>query len=48
MIVCGGRLKPEAAFKKYRQEIEALARRRYLYSQHEPDGSVLTRTLDIA
>jgi transcriptional regulator with XRE-family HTH domain len=37
-----------AAFKKYRKEIEALARRQYLYGQRELDGSVLIRTLDIA
>ena len=42
------KLRPEAAFKKHRQEIEALARRKYLYGQREPDGSVLIRTLDIA
>jgi transcriptional regulator with XRE-family HTH domain len=44
----GDRLKPEAAFKKHRKEIEALVRRKYLYSEREPDGSVLLRTLDIA
>ena len=44
----GDRLKPEAAFKKHRKEIEALVRRKYLYGQREPDGSVLLRTLDIA
>jgi transcriptional regulator with XRE-family HTH domain len=44
----GDKLKPEAAFKKYRKEIEALARRQYLYGQRELDGSVLIRTLDIA
>jgi transcriptional regulator with XRE-family HTH domain len=44
----GGKLKPEAAFKKHRTEIEALVRRKYLYGQREPDGSVLLRTLDIA
>jgi transcriptional regulator with XRE-family HTH domain len=42
------RLKPEAAFKKNRREIEALARRKYLSGQREPDGSVLIRTGDIA
>jgi transcriptional regulator with XRE-family HTH domain len=41
------RLKPEAAFKKYRKQIEALARRKYLSGQREPDGSVLIRTNDI-
>jgi transcriptional regulator with XRE-family HTH domain len=44
----GDKLKPEAAFKKHRKEIEALARRKYLYGDREPDGSVLLRTLDIA
>lgn len=42
------RLKPEAAFKKYRKEIEALARRKYVSGQREPDGSILIRTRDIA
>lgn len=41
------RLRPEAAFKKYRGDIEALARKRYLSGQLEPDGSVLIRTEDI-
>ena len=44
----GDKLKPEAAFKKNRKEIEALARRKYLCDPREPDGSVLLRTLDIA
>jgi len=44
----GDKLKPEAAFKRHRKEIEALVRRKYLYGQREPDGSVLLRTLDIA
>jgi hypothetical protein len=44
----GDRLRPEAAFKKHRSEIEALARRKYLMGHREPDGSVLIRTLDIA
>ncbi len=43
----GDRLRPEAAFKKYRLQIEALARRKYLLGRTEPDGSVLIRTLDI-
>ena len=42
-----GRLKPEAAFRKYRKPIEALARRKYLSGQREPDGSILLRTGDI-
>jgi transcriptional regulator with XRE-family HTH domain len=41
------RLKPEAAFKKYRRDIEALARRKYLSGQRESDGSVLLRTQDV-
>ena len=36
----GDRLRPEAAFKKHRQEIEALARRRYLAGRKDPDGAV--------
>jgi len=44
----GDRLRPEAAFNKYRKQIEALARRKYLLSQLEPDGSVLIRTNEIA
>ena len=44
----GDRLKPEGAFKKYRRDIEALARRKYLFGQLEPDGSVLVRTADVA
>jgi hypothetical protein len=43
-----GRLRPPAAFEKYRTDIEALARRKYLLDQREPDGSVLIRTGDIA
>jgi len=42
-----GRLRPQAAFKKYRSDIEALCRRKYLLGQTEPDGSVLIRTSDI-
>ncbi len=41
------RLKPDAAFRKRRKEIEAFARRKYLRGQLEPDGSVLIRTLDL-
>ena len=44
----GDRLRPEAAFKKHRPEIEALARRKYILGEREPDGSVLIRTLDLA
>jgi transcriptional regulator with XRE-family HTH domain len=43
----GDKLRPEAAFKKYRRDIEGLARRKYLLEQLEPDGSVLIRTEDI-
>ena len=44
----GDKLRPDAAFKKYRKEIETLARRKYLAGQREPDGSVLIRTNDIS
>jgi transcriptional regulator with XRE-family HTH domain len=44
----GDRLRPEAAFKKHRQEIEAYVRRKYLRGQKEPDGTVLIRTGDVA
>lgn len=43
----GDRLRPEAAFKKHRSEIEALARRKYILGRLEPDGSVLIRTAEI-
>jgi transcriptional regulator with XRE-family HTH domain len=42
------RLRPTAAFRKYRHEIEGLARRKYLLGQREPDGSVLIETSDLA
>jgi transcriptional regulator with XRE-family HTH domain len=42
------RMKPDAAFKKYRSEIEALARRKYLLDRLEPDGTVLIRTDEVA
>jgi transcriptional regulator with XRE-family HTH domain len=41
------RLRPVAAFRKHRKEIEALARRKYVSGQREPDGSILIRTGDI-
>ena len=41
------RLKPDAAFTKYRSEIEALARRKYLLGQLEPDGSIFIRTNEL-
>jgi transcriptional regulator with XRE-family HTH domain len=44
----GDRLKPEAAFRKHRRDIEGLARRKYYLGQCEPDGSVVVRTDDIA
>ena len=43
----GGRMRPEAAFKKHRAAIETLARRRYLLGHREPDGSVMIRTQDV-
>jgi transcriptional regulator with XRE-family HTH domain len=43
----GDRLRPEAAFKKHRRDIEGLARRKYFLGQREPDGSVLIRTTEI-
>jgi transcriptional regulator with XRE-family HTH domain len=41
------RLRPDAAFRKYRREVEASARRKYLLGQTEPDGSILIRTGDL-
>jgi transcriptional regulator with XRE-family HTH domain len=43
----GDRLRPEAAFKKYRPTIEGLVRRKYLLGQAEDDGTVLLKTEDI-
>ena len=42
------RLRPEAAFRKYRTDIEAFSRRKYLLDQLEPDGTVLIRTTEIS
>lgn len=42
------RLRPKAAFEKHRDEIEALARRKYLRGQLEPDKSVAIRTNEVA
>jgi len=42
------RLRPSAAFEKYRDDIEALARRKYLRGQLEADKSVVIRTDEIA
>jgi transcriptional regulator with XRE-family HTH domain len=44
----GDRLRPDAAFKKHRHEIEGLARRKYLLGKKEADGTVAIETLDIA
>lgn len=44
----GEQLRPDAAFKKHRRDIERLARRKYFLGQREPDGSVLIRTGEIA
>jgi transcriptional regulator with XRE-family HTH domain len=44
----GGRLGPDAAFKKHRHEIEGIARRKYLLGRKEADATVLITTLDIA
>jgi transcriptional regulator with XRE-family HTH domain len=41
------RLRPETAFKKYRLQIEAFARKKYILGQLEPDGSVLIRTNEV-
>ncbi|MCP3468560.1 DUF1488 family protein [Bradyrhizobium sp. CCGUVB23] len=42
------KLRPPKAFEKYRTTIEALARRKYLRGQLEPDKSVLIRTHEIS
>jgi transcriptional regulator with XRE-family HTH domain len=44
----GDRLRPDAAFRRHRRDIEGLARRKYFLGQREPDGSVLIRTGEIA
>lgn len=41
------RLRPDGAFQKYRTEIEALARKKYILGQLESDGSILIRTNEI-
>jgi transcriptional regulator with XRE-family HTH domain len=41
------RLSVTAAFKKYHADIEALARKKYLLGQLEPDRSVFIRTEDV-
>jgi transcriptional regulator with XRE-family HTH domain len=42
------RLRPEAAFKKHRSDIEAFARRKYLLDLFEPDGTILVRTDEVS
>jgi transcriptional regulator with XRE-family HTH domain len=37
----------EGAFKKYRRQIESIARKKYLGNEIETDGSVLIRTDDV-
>ena len=44
----GDRLRPDAAFRKHRRDIEGLARRKYFLGHREPDGSVLIRTGELA
>lgn len=39
-------LRPDAAFQKYRAEIEALASQKHSLGQWEPDGGIVIRTLD--
>jgi transcriptional regulator with XRE-family HTH domain len=41
-------LRPESVFKKYRKQIESIARRKYLSNEKEPDGTVLIRGEDVA
>lgn len=41
------RLRPDAAFRKHRRDIEGLARRKYVLGQAEPDSSILVRTGEI-
>jgi transcriptional regulator with XRE-family HTH domain len=43
----GNRLRPKEAFDKHREEIESLARRKYLRGQLEPDKTVLIRTEEV-
>jgi transcriptional regulator with XRE-family HTH domain len=44
----GDRLRPEAAFKKHRKEIEALARRKYLLGPKQDNDTVLIKTQEIS
>jgi len=41
------KLRPKQAFEKYRSEIEALARRKYITNQLEVDGSVIIGTHEV-
>ncbi|HVY34038.1 MAG TPA: DUF1488 family protein [Caulobacteraceae bacterium] len=41
-------LRPDAAFRAHRAEIEALANRKYALGQQEPDGGIVIRTADIS
>jgi transcriptional regulator with XRE-family HTH domain len=43
----GDKLRPEAAFKKHRASIEALARRKYLLGELESENSVVITTQDV-
>jgi len=43
----GDKLKPDAAFQKYRVDIEAFASRKYALGQLEPDGGIIIRTGDL-
>jgi transcriptional regulator with XRE-family HTH domain len=43
-----GKLPPETAFATHRGKIEALARRKYLLGQLEPDGSISIKTDDVS
>ena len=44
----GGHLRFEAAFRKHRSDIEAIARRKYQRGRREADGSVLISINDAA
>ena len=44
----GDKLRPDAAFKAHRAEIEALAARKYAHGQLEPDGGIVMRTAEVS
>ena len=44
----GDRLRPKDAFEKHRDEIEALARKKYLRGQTEADKSIAIRTSEVS